>query len=152
MAERIVARIFLATPHRDLITLRARREPDGRMRYRMSHDSGDGRAIRIRPTVAKQPLKFEQIVELLDSAYYEGACPDPYDQECFGRVIWGTLALHFEHGVDDADAYLGFVSVSSDQYPQLEAHYRDRLAEWCLEHCEEEEGCGKVVQMKLRRG
>jgi hypothetical protein len=151
MAERTVARIILATPHRDLVTLRARRDPDGRMRYRMVHDNG-GRRIRIRPTVTKQPLKFEQIVELLDSAYYEGACSDPYDQECYGRVIWGTLKLHFEHGIDHADAYLGFVSVASDRYPKLEAYYRDRLAEWCLENCEEEEGCGKVVRMKMRRG
>ena len=154
MAERTVARILLATPHRDLITLRARRGADGRMRYRMVHDNGGtaARRIRIKPTVTKQPLKFEQVVELLDSAHYENACADPYDRECYGNVIWGTLRLQFEHGIAGADDYLFFATVQSEQYPQLEAYYRDRLAEWCLERCEEEDDCGKVVRMKLRRG
>ena len=154
MAEVTVARILLATPHRDRITLRVRCDADGRMRYRMIHE-GDARAtrrIRIQPTVSRKPLAFEQIVELIDSAYYEGACADPHDQDCYGRVIWGTLRLHFESGVEDADAYLGFVNIVSDRYPQLEAYYRERLAGWCLEHCEEEEDCGKVVKMRLRRG
>ena len=155
MAEVTVARIVLATPHRDVITLRARRAAGGRMRYRMIHEGADTRATRricIRPTVTKKPLAFGELVELLDSAYYEGACADAYDQECYGRVIWGTLRLHFENGAAGADEYLDFAAVTSDEYPQLEACYRERIAEWCLERCEEEEGCGKVVRMAMRRG
>ena len=155
MAEVTVARIRLATAHRDRITLRARRGADGRMRYRMIHEGADTpatRRIRIRPAVTNKPLTFEQLVELIDGAYYEGACADSHDQDCYGRVIWGTLRLHFEAGIEDADAYLGFVDIVSDRYPQLEAYYRERIAEWCLEHCQEEEGCGKNVKMRLRRG
>ena len=155
MAEVTVARILLATPHRDRITLRARRSADGRMHYRMIHEGADSRAtrrIRITPSVTRKPLSFDELVALVDSAYYEGACADAYDQDCYGRVIWGTLRLHFEAGIDDADAYLGFVHIDSPQYPGLEAYYRERLAEWCLEHCEEEDGCGEAVRMKMRRG
>ena len=155
MAEVTIARIVLATPHRDLITLRASRARDGRIHYRMIHEGADakpGRRISIHPSVARKPLSFAGLVELLDSAFYEGACADAYDQECYGRVIWGTLRLHFEHGVAGADEYLDFVSVTSDAYPQLEAYYRDRVAQWCLEHCQEEEGCGEAVRMALRRG
>lgn len=155
MAEVTVARIVLATPHRDVITLRARRAAGGRMRYHMIHEGADTRAMRricIRPTVTKKPLTFDALVELLDGASYEGACADPFDQECYGRVIWGTLRLHFENSPAGADEYLDFATITSDKYPGLEAYYRERIAEWCLERCAEEEGCGKVVRMAMRRG
>ena len=151
MAEVTVARIHLATPHRDLITLRAQKSRDGRMRYRMIHE-GAKTPIRLHRTVSRNPLSFEELVELIDRAHYAGACSDPYDQECYGNVIWGTLRLQFEHGVAGADDYLFFATVQSAQYPQLEAHYRERIGEWCMAHCEEDEDCGKVVRMKLRRG
>src|SRR5690349_16382694 len=113
MAEVTVARIVLATPHRDVVTLRARRAHDGRIHYRMVHETATTRAtprICIHPTVAKKPLLFNEVVRVLDSAYYDGACADPYDHECYGRVIWGTLRLHFEHGIAGADDYLEFVT------------------------------------------
>lgn len=155
MAEVSVARIVLATAHRDVVTLYARRAADGRIHYRMTHEGADTpatRRIRIQPTVSRKPLAFAALVELLDSAYYEGACEDAYDHECYGRVIWGTLRLHFEHGLAGADDYVDFATITSAQYPQLEAYYRERLAEWCLEHCEEEDDCGKAVRMRMRRG
>jgi hypothetical protein len=154
MAEVTVARIHLATPHRDRLSVRARKDRDGRMHYRMIHDDADSAAhrIRIRPTESAKPLSFEQLVKLIDSAHYENACADPYDQECYGNVIWGTLRLQFEHGLAGADEYLYFATVQSEQYPQLEAYYRERVAQWCLERCEEEDDCGKVVRMKMRRG
>ncbi|HEX2829810.1 MAG TPA: hypothetical protein VHP37_25915 [Burkholderiales bacterium] len=151
MAEVTVARIHLATPHRDRLTVRARKSRDGRMHYRMVHE-GAAHKIRIRPEVSAKPLSFDRLVKLIDGAHYENACADPYDRECYGNVIWGTLRLQFEHGVAGADEYLYFATVQSEQYPQLEAYYRERVAQWCLEHCEEEEDCGKVVRMKLRRG
>jgi hypothetical protein len=154
-AEVTIARIGLSTPHRDLITLRARRGGDGRIRYRMIHEGAAApatRRIRARPVSSERPLALGELVEMLDRAYYEGACANAYDQECYGHVIWGTLRLHFEHGIGHADEYLFFASVESEHYPQLEAYYRARLAEWCLEHCEEEEDCGKIVRMRMRRG
>ena len=151
--EITIVRVVLATPHRDVITLRARRGEDGRIRYRMVHEGAPATPrIRAQPTASAQPLSMGELVALLDGAYYDGACTDAYDQECYGRVIWGTLRLHFENGIDAADAYLGFATITSAYYPQLDAFYSERLAEWCLEHCEEEEGCGKVVRMRMRRG
>ena len=154
-AEVTIARIALSTPHRDVVALRARLGDDGRIRYRMVHEDVHGpanRRIRMRPLSSERPLALGELVEVLDGAYYEGACADPYDQECFGRVIWGTLRLQFEHGTAPADEYLFFAAVTSDCYPQLEAYYRERLSEWCLDHCEEEDDCRKVVRMRLRRG
>jgi hypothetical protein len=153
--EVTVARISLATPHRDLISLRARRGADGRIRYRMIHDDVHGpanRRIRTSRASGDKPLSMGELVELLDTAYYDGACADPHDQECFGRVIWGTLRLHFEHGVDHADAYLFFTTVTSEHYPQLEAYYRERMSEWCIDNCEEEEDCKRIVRLRRRRG
>jgi hypothetical protein len=155
MAETTVARIHLATPHRDRFAVRARRSRDGRMHYRMIHEGADpatARRICIRPEVSSKPLSFDQLVKLIDGAHYENACANPYDQECYGNVIWGTLRLQFEHGIAGADEYLFFATVQSEQYPQIEAYYRERVAQWCLEHCEEEEDCGKVVRMRARRG
>jgi hypothetical protein len=154
-AEVTVARISLATPHRDLISLRARRGADGRIRYRMIHDDIHGpanRRIRTSRASGDKPLSMGELVELLDTAYYDGACADPNDQECFGRVIWGTLRLQFEHGVDHADAYLFFATVTSEHYPQLEAYYRERMSEWCIDHCEEEEDCKRIVRLRRMRG
>jgi hypothetical protein len=78
-------------------------------------------------------------------------CPDPDDEVRFGGVIWGTLQLNFHHGVDAAEGYLSFASVTSDAYPQLEAHYLERLNEWCLANCNEEEDCRKIVRMRASR-
>jgi hypothetical protein len=150
-----IVRIALSTPHRDVVTLRARRGDDGRIRYRMIHDDAHGpanRRIRVKPLSSGSPLAFGELVELIDAAYYHGACADPHDQECFGRVIWGTLRHQFEHGTDHADAYVFFATVTSEHYPELEAYYRERLSEWCLEHCEEEENCRSIVRLRLRRG
>jgi hypothetical protein len=153
--EVTVARISLATPHRDLISLRARRGADGRIRYRMVHDDIHGpanRRIRMSRASGDKPLSMGELVELLDTAYYDGACADPHDQECFGRVVWGTLRLHFEHGVDHADSYLFFTTVTSVHYPQLEAYYRERMSEWCIDNCQEEEDCKRIVRLRRMRG
>jgi hypothetical protein len=153
--EVTIARISLATPHRDVISLRARPGSDGRIRYRMIHDDVHGpanRRIRMSRAASDKPLAMGELVELLDTAYYDGACADPRDQECFGRVIWGTLRLHFEHGIEHADAYLFFTTVTSERYPQLEAYYRERMSEWCIDNCEEAEDCKKVVRLRRRRG
>jgi hypothetical protein len=153
--EVVVARVAMASTHGDVISLRAKRTSDGRIRYRMVHEDARGRAnrpIRIKPASSARPLTLGELVQVLDGAHYRGACGDPGDQERFGGVIWGTLQLHFEHGIDHAEAYLFFTTITSEHYPQLEAHYLQRMSEWCLANCAEEEDCKKVVRMRLRRG
>src|SRR4051812_2795776 len=99
--ETVVARIELSTPHREAITLRARRGADGRIRFRMLHEdrASPPRRIRISPASSARPLSFGELVALLDSACYEGAPADERDHARFGGVIWGTLQVHFDHGV-----------------------------------------------------
>ena len=153
--EVVVARIRIASTHGDSIVLRAKRTEDGRIRYRMTHEDAHAhgnRPIRIAPVSSKRPLSFGELLALLEAAHYREACADPEDQERFGPVLWGTLQLHFDHGVDHADGYLFFTSVTSEHYPQLEAYYRDRLSDWCLANCIEEEDCKKIVRMRRKRG
>jgi hypothetical protein len=153
--EIVIARIRIGSTHGDSIVLRAKRTEDGRIRYRMAHEDAHGagnRPISVKPVATKRPLSFGEVVEMLEAAHYRGACADPDDQERFGGVLWGTLQLHFDHGIDHADGYLFFTSVTSEHYPQLEAYYRERLSDWCLENCIEEEDCKKIVRMSLRRG
>lgn len=152
--EVVIARVAFSTPHADSITVLAKRSEEGRIRYSMLHRDAHGRArhrIRIRPASSDRPLSFEELVGMIESACFHGACPEPDDQARFGGVIWGTLQLHFEHGIDHAEDYLFFATVTSDHYPQLEAYYRSRMSEWCLAHCEEEEDCKRIVRMRLRR-
>jgi hypothetical protein len=152
--EVVVARITIASTHGDSIALRAKRTDDGRIRYRMVHEDAHGhgsRPILIKPTSSPQPLTFGEVVEMLDRAAYRAA-GEPDDHARFGGVIWGTLQLHFDHGIDHADGYLFFTSVKSEHYPQLEAYYRERLSEWCLDNCVEHEDCRKIVRMRLKRG
>jgi hypothetical protein len=153
-SDALVARIELSTPHRETIDLHARRGADGRLRFRMLHENPAGRARRIRVTPASSagPLSLRELVALLDSACYDGACADPRDQARFGGVIWGSLQLHFDHGIDHADDYVAFARVTSDHYPQLERYYLERLGEWCLENCEEAQDCKRVVRLAMKRG
>ena len=91
-----------------------------------------------------------ELIDLLESACYAGPCPDEGDDERYGGVIWGTLRLSLEHGIDHADDYLFFLRITSDPYPGLERYYLDRVGEWCLAHCIEEDDCRRIV--RLRRG
>jgi hypothetical protein len=152
-SEALVARIALSTPHRAQISLRARRGKDGRLRFTMLHEDGVGaaRRIRVSPASSSRPLSLGELVAMLDGACYHAACADPGDQARFGGVIWGTLQLHFDHGIDHADDYVSFVRVTSDHYPELERYYLDRLSEWCLENCEEAEDCKRIVRLRARR-
>ena len=153
--ETIIARVVLATRPREILTLRAKRTVGGRIRYRLLAEEASGRRprrIRTSPVSSTQPLALGELIQMLDGACYHGACADPADQDRYGGVIWGTLQLHFEHGIDGADAYLGFAAIASDFYPQLEAYYLDRMGKWCLERCVEHEDCRRVVRMRLNRG
>jgi hypothetical protein len=153
--EVVIARITIASTQRDTIAVRAKRTDDGRIRYRIVHEDAQGRSnrpIRSLPRSSQRPLTLGELIEMLDRACYHNACGEPEDQERFGGVIWGTLQLHFDHGVDHADGYLFFTSVTSEHYPQLEAYYRERLSEWCLANCIEDEDCRKIVRMRLKRG
>jgi hypothetical protein len=151
--ETEIVRIAVSSSSRDAISLKARRDSGGRLRYRMLHEDAFGRtrhAIRVKPASSAEPLTMGELIALLESACYAGPCPDEGDDERYGGVIWGTLRLSLEHGIDHAEDYLFFLRITSDHYPRLERYYFDRVGEWCLAHCIEEDDCRRIV--RLRRG
>jgi hypothetical protein len=152
--EAELARIALSRRGDDAIVLRARRYPSGRIRYRMAHEGEGGRKrrlIALKPASSTRPLTLGALIELLESACYAAPCPDEGDDERYGGVIWGTVRLHLEHGLEHADDLLFFLKVTSEHYPQLERYYAERLDEWCLANCVEAEDCGKVVRLRTGR-
>ena len=88
---------------------------------------------------------------MLETACYSGPCPDEGDDEKFGGVIWGTLQLSLEHGVDHADDYLFHLRITSAHYPALERHYLDRVGDWCLANCIEDDECRRIVRLRTGR-
>src|SRR5688572_11300238 len=134
-AEAEIVRIGISSYSRDAIILSARRSHTGRIHYRMIHEDVFGRTrhrIRVKPASSAAPLTLGELIGLLEGACYSGPCPDEGDVEKFGSVIWGTLQLSLEHGIDHADDYLFHLRISSAHYPDLEAHYLDRVSDWCL--------------------
>ena len=152
-ADAEVVRIAVSSSSRDVITLWARRS-GRRIAYRMVHTDASGRTrhrIRVSPASSARPLTLGELIEMLETACYAGPCPDEGDDERFGGVIWGTLRLNLEHGIDHADDYLFHLRIASEHYPQLESYYDERLGEWCLSNCIEDEGCGEVVRLRTGR-
>lgn len=150
--EAEVVRIELSSSSVEVITLKARLAATGRILYRMIHEDPSGRRsgrIRVKPAVSARPLTFGELVELLERACYAKPCPDEGDDERYGGVIWGTLRLHLEHGLGHADDYLFTLKVTSEHYPELERYYAERLNEWCLANCVEDEDCGKMVRLRM---
>ena len=152
--EAEIVRITLSGSTADVISLMARRTPAGRIQYRMVHEEpGDRgrRRIGVKRGSSASPLALGDVIELLERACYAAPCPDEGDDERYGGVIWGTLRLHLEHGVAQADDYMFALKVASKHYPQLERYYADRLSAWCLENCVEDEDCGRVVRLRTGR-
>jgi hypothetical protein len=152
--EAEIARITLSASTADIVSLRARPTSAGRIQYRMIHADASDRARRrigVSPVSSARPLTLGELIGLLERACYRGPCPDEGDDERYGGVIWGTLRLHLEHGVAHADDYFFALRVASEHYPQLERYYADRLSEWCLENCAEDEDCGKLVRLRTGR-
>ena len=148
-----IARISVSSSSRDVISLKARRAADRRIQYRMIHEDVNGRTahrIRVRPASSTQPLTLGELIAMLEAACYSGPCPDEGDDVRFGGVIWGTLRLNLEHGIPHADDYVFFMKVTSRHYRQLARYYDERLSEWCLENCNEED-CGTVVRFRTGR-
>ena len=147
-----IVRIALSSSSRDAIVLKASRAPRGRIAYRMLHEDAHGptrQRIRVKPLSSARPLTLGEMIELLENACYAGRCRE--GDERFRGVVWGTLQLHLEHGTDHADDYLFLLRVSSPHYRQLERYFDERLNEWCLANCVEEEDCGEVVRMRTGR-
>ena len=146
-----IVRITLSAQTRDAFVLSARRDGRG-VAYQMVHEDVHGptrQRIRIKPTSSARPLTLGEMVALLESACFAGRSHE--GDERFRGVIWGNLQLQLEQGHDHADDYLSLLTVSSPHYRQLERYFGDRLDEWCLANCIEEEDCGKIVRLATGR-
>lgn len=113
--ETEIARITLANVTRDVIAVRARRRTGG-YRYRIVDEYGA--RWESRPRTSVHPLRMWRLIGMIDSA-------------CFGLGRWMDLTdeLRDAHGGPPTEA-AGFAEVTSDQYPDLEEHYRRRAATW----------------------
>jgi hypothetical protein len=134
-----IVRIEVSAGSPDAIVLKARRAGRSRIAYRMIHEDVHGatrQRIRVKPAASAQPLTLGEVIQLLENACYAGRCDER--DERFRGVIWGTLQLHFEHGLGHADDYLFLLDVRSEHYRQLARYFDERLNEWCLANCTED--------------
>jgi hypothetical protein len=116
-----IARVTLATIMTDVISVRAR--PAGkRIRYRMVDDYGS--TFVIRPTLSKLPLTLQQLVQLIETA----------ESPELGPVGLRILDNNLEDSLEPAASLLGFMEVTSEFYPDLEAHYWWAIRRWVAEN------------------
>jgi hypothetical protein len=118
-----IARLVLDSVTRDVYSIRARRvraeagaaDGEGPIVYRIV-DEYEGRWVLPRETSA-EPLTLGELVDLID-----GSCAD--------GVAAASLTDALRDGCEHAEAGRDFVRVSSEIYPELEAWYEERAAEW----------------------
>jgi len=123
--ETEIARISLASVTADQISVRARRLKD-RTGYRIVDEYPDDEIVYLcRPAGSKLPLTLAELVGLLD-----GAAED-------GGVVLSLIANNIRCGANP-QSLRGFVTVSSEFYPQLGAYYAARIATWFEENLPQE--------------
>jgi hypothetical protein len=117
--ETEIARISLLSVTADQISVRAR--PLGcRIAYHIvdeypEDDPEDGIKYRFEPGSSTQPLTLRQLVAAIESA-------------CAGGIVWSILEMNANYG--EVERLHGFVTVSSEFYPQLERYYDVRIEAW----------------------
>jgi hypothetical protein len=124
--ETEIARISLESVTADQISIRARRLKR-RIAYRIvdeyPEDGSEEPRYRLKPGSSTEPLALRRLVALIESA-------------CAGGIVWPILDMNASHG--DADRLRGFVTVSSEFYPQLERYYDVRIEAWLAARAAEE--------------
>jgi len=125
-----IARISLASTTSDQISVRAR--PDGdAVRYRIVDEYEDqGAHYELSCDTSERPLSLSELMVVLENASQPG-CAYP------GGVL-SSLWSMMEDFYDDEEEIIGFASMSSAFYPEIEACYRDMACQW-LAHLEEGE-------------
>lgn len=107
-----IARIELRSTTRDVISVRAGLEEDGTFCYRVVDEYGTWFALPIR--TSEQPLTLGELLQVFE----ESSCPDRTG------LVMPILDMNAESV--DPDALRGFITVSSEFYPQLCGIYHDR--------------------------
>jgi hypothetical protein len=125
--ETEIARVSLEFVTADQISVRARRLKR-RIAYRIvdeypEDDPEDATKYRFEPGSSTQPLTLRQLVAAIESA-------------CAGGIVWPILEMNANYG--EVERLHGFVTVSSEFYPQLERYYDARIKAWLAARAAEE--------------
>jgi hypothetical protein len=130
--ETETARISLLSVTADQISVRAR-SLGCRIAHRIvdeypEDDPEDGTKYRFEPGSSTQPLTLRQLVAAIESA-------------CAGGIVWPILEMNANYG--EVERLHGFVTVSSEFYPQLERYYDVRIEVWLAVRAAEKAADGR---------
>jgi len=119
-AEVEIARIAMESTTGDIISIRARHDR-GEIRYSVVDEYDT--AFKLTVERSTQPLSTRELVELIDHSH--SADDEP------GKVglVFPILEANYELA-DKPETLGGFISVSSEYYPGLDAFYDARIDEW----------------------
>jgi hypothetical protein len=118
-----IARVTLASVMQDVISIRARRH-GALIRYRIVDEYEGESVYRCTPEQSTRPLTMRELVELMDSARGEGMYPD------YGTGLTSVWRDFHANNGSDLEEMVGFVSVSSEFYPELHRYYEEEAAMW----------------------
>jgi len=112
-----IARVTLASATQDVISIRACSTQSG-IRYAAVDEYETG--FTVKPALSKRPLSLRQLIRLIETA--KGG-----DLESVGL---GLIQFHFSCNDEPAEAFAGFMSFSSEFYPDLVKHFWFALQRW----------------------
>jgi hypothetical protein len=122
-----IARVFLDSVTGDVISVRAKRVDQGIAysitdEYEDESDDDDAPKYRCQPAVSFEPLTMGEIVRMIERA----------------GIVIGTLRNNLKWG-SDPFSLVGFVTVTSGFYPELEEYWSERIDRWLRRHGASEE-------------
>ena len=120
-----ICSIFLDSVQGDFISFRTKKKNDNFI-FWITDDHGDKYSLK--QTSSSQILTLEEVVDLLDTC----------KMTLFGTKCKPGIIRHY---IEDAiesmqmlkDDAMGFVTVNSDFYPDLEKYYEEQKSVWCDE-------------------
>ncbi len=110
-----IARIVLQSATGDVVSVRARRS-DGVIEYRVVDEYET--LFTFQPQLSQEPLTLEEIITLIDGLQEEDG----------SAYIWAVLEMNFPD--DEREDASDFLSVHSDFYPGLYAHFERIIEDW----------------------
>ena len=128
-----IARASLESVTGDVYSIRAKKENDGLIHYRVLDEYGswDKGVFILHTEVSTKPFTFGEIVSFIDNVQWT---------EC-GGAEWGLTNgfrdLNYNivgPGKDELEELVSFVHVSSCFYPELEKWYQIEALEWFMAH------------------
>jgi hypothetical protein len=119
-----IARISLAPPRNDSISIRARRAPDGSIRYGVVDNQNGRTRYRLSPNSSKRPLSLGRLLSFLAHSY------------SFRRGIPANLLVGYNErrnrSVQDRASLRNFTRISSAIYPELHTYCEHVFDDWVI--------------------